>query len=259
MGRAGRRGLSDALCWAPGAGKGGDCWWGEGWPLGAAQGPHLHFGILVEGWGLPSRTGEAQRPVHTHGRLTAGGPLFRDALRKCASANVGCSGQRGAARPFGELPGALSGPLAALHTPTSRMGVCPSGGASVKLGVSSCACCCVSECPLFVCPCAFPLCVLTSLGVSPRLGPSVFAVGVGVCEHPLRVLESEYCCLWILLFGSVCIFGFCVRLSSLCACLCICECVCAFGLCLCFLAIPVGLVPVCACPSLGGCASSCVI
>lgn len=45
---------------------------------------------------------------------------------------------------------------------------------------------------LFVCLCVFPLGVIASLGVSSRLGLSVCAVGVGVCERPLRVLVSEY-------------------------------------------------------------------
>lgn len=51
------------------------------------------------------------------------------------------------------------------------------------------------------------------LWVYPHVRVPLFAVGVGVCERPLRVLVFEYCCLWILLSATLCILGFCGCLS----------------------------------------------
>lgn len=45
--------------------------------------------------------------------------------------------------------------------------------------------------------------MIASLGVFSYLGPSVFAVGVGVCERPLRVLVPEYLLMFV--DPSVCV------------------------------------------------------
>lgn len=148
--------------------------------------------------GLLSREAAEWRPggrTHSDRRTPkAGGPLFRDTLGKSFPACAGWGTRLGARRWFFELWGALSRPPAPLQTSPFRVGVCPSGGACLRLGVFPWACGCACGCLLFVCLCAFPFCVIASLGVSSSLGPSVFAVGVGVCERPLQELVSEYCC-----------------------------------------------------------------
>ena len=152
-------------------------------------------------------------------------------------------------------------PPATLPTPPCGGGVCPSGRASLRLGVSSRACSCVSD-AFSVCVSVrdSPLGVIGSLGVSSRLGRSVRALGVGVFERPLRCF-----CLSVAVCGSLChhlhVFSGFVCVSFLCVPVCVsCVCVRVFGLCLCFIdpSASACLVPVCACPSLGGCAPLCV-
>lgn len=145
MGRAGRRGLGDALCRAQGVGQGGDCWWGEGWPRVEPRGDHT----FTPGPGggprsLVGREAAGPRPggrTHSDRRTQpASGPLFGDAPGKCSPAGAGWGAPRGAPRGLCELRGALSKAPAWLQVPPFRVGVCPSGGVCLRLAVSPGAC-----------------------------------------------------------------------------------------------------------------------
>lgn len=111
--------------------------------------------------GLLSREAAGPRPggrTHSDRRTPkAGGPLFRDALGKSSPACAGWGTRLGARRWFFELWGALSRPPAPLQTSPCRVGVCPSGGACLRLGVFPWACGCACGCLLFVCLCVPPL------------------------------------------------------------------------------------------------------
>lgn len=194
---------------------------------------------------------EGPRPPWTRGCSTETRPADADGrwslVQRCAGKvlpgrcwlgrTARCSVRGGSAS---ELQEHFPRPPATLPTPPCGVGVCPSGCACLRLGVSSCACSCVSD---VFCVCVSvrdsPLGVIGSLGVSSRLGRSVCALGVGVFERPLRVLLSEYRCVWIPLSSSPCIFGFCVCLFPLCACLCI------LRVCACFLSVPLFYRPLC--------------
>jgi len=121
--------------------------------------------------------------------------------------------------------------------------VCFSGCACLKLGVSSCACSCVSD---VFCLCVSvrdsPLCVIGSLGVSSRLGPSVCALA----WVSLNALSGCFC-LSSAVCGSFCqhlhVFSVFVCVSSLCVPVCVsCACVC-------FLSVPLFYRPLCLCMS----------
>ena len=160
-----------------GAGQGGDCRWGVGWPRTdprrghtCARGPWRRVGASSAG------AAAAQRPrgrALSHPRTpTAGGPLFRNVLGKCSPADAGWGARRRAARRcwgsaahFPRLGGAA-------HAPSR------SGCASLRVCVPEAGWISVCVFPCFrvsgVCvPLCVPLCLTVSLGVSSRLGPSV--------------------------------------------------------------------------------------
>ena len=121
--------------------------------------------------------------------------------------------------------------------------MCFSGCACLKLGVSSCACSCVSD---VFCLCVSvrdsTLCVIGSLGVSSRLGPSVCALA----WVSLNALSGCFC-LSSAVCGSFCqhlhVFSVFVCVSSLCVPVCVsCACVC-------FLSVPLFYRPLCLCMS----------
>lgn len=215
-GRAGRRGLGDALCRAPGAGKGGGrgsggggggaCWREEGWPPAQHKGHRGQTSTSGSRWRVVASLAAQwkQRPPADRGTATrarpglAGPSLFRDALRKCAPADAGWGGSQ--VLPAGSACSAAHFPLLWQHCTRPHLEWCVSPWWCVPEAG------CISLCVLLcfwvssVCDCAFPLCVIASLGVSSRLGPSVFAVGVGVCER-----LSGYLCLSIAVCGSFCL------------------------------------------------------
>lgn len=193
---------------------------GRGLLVARGLAPHGAAGTIPSLWnpggklGLLSREAAGRRPgrrTHSDRRTPkARGPLLRDALGKSSPACAGWGTRLGAPRWFFELWGALSRPPETLQTPPFRVGVRPSGGACLRLGVFPCACCCACGCLLFVCLCAFPLCVIASVDVSSSLGPCVFAVGVGVCERPLQEL-----CLSSAVSASFCLYFWLVYVSPL--------------------------------------------
>lgn len=155
----------------PGAGQGGDCGWGEGWPRANGVGSTPRFPDSEEGGGFLSRGAAARRPggrAHSLPRTQTGpcSEMRRESLpqqmRAGARGTVLASGSESSGEHFPWPPATL------LHTPPSRVGV-RSGSACLRLGVSPCACSCISGGLLSVCVCAFPVCVIVSLVISSRL------------------------------------------------------------------------------------------
>lgn len=203
----------------PGAGQGGDCGWGEGWPRANGVGSTPRFPDSEEGGGFLSRGAAARRPggrAHSLPRTQTGpcSEMRRESLpqqmRAGARGTVLASGSESSGEHFPWPPATL------LHTPPLQSGcalwVCVPEAGCISLrmflyfwGSSVCVCLCIPR--LRDCISGY---ILTSAF------PSVFAVGVGVCERPLWCL-----CLFIAVCGSFCrcLYYFRLCVSSLCACL----------------------------------------
>lgn len=224
------------LCVGLRAGQGGDCRWGEGRLRTHPRRDHTS----APG---PWRGRVPPRPRWPQHRDPAGGRTATRARRRPAGP---CSETSWESLPWRMRAGCASRGCEvvllapgvhfprlgyATHVPSQSGCVSPWGCVPEAGWVSLC---------VFLCFWVSSVCVSVRSplrdcisGLSSRLGPRVFAVGVGVCARPLRVPVSDYLC------PSFCqhfhVFSVCVCISSLCARLCVYQCV---GMRACFLSVP---------------------